>query len=462
MMMVSRSRPAVVLLLVLLAACGGARDAGGPPPIGQGEGASHPSAGRVAPDFTAQDPAGMWLPKSSLKGKPLVLLLFRPGAPMAADLARALGRMRDDPAYGGNVFLGLARASLDEIRQFQRVQGITLPVMRDPGNIATAYEVTDLPTIVAIDAGGIIRFRLDGFVGARFEPRLAATAAFLRTLPGLTAATARPLDLDYTRDPRAPVFAAAAIDGRPIDLAKLRGKVVVLIAFDQECPHCQKDFPRLLPVLRELAPRGVVAIGLTARDVNGTLPGFLREQRFDFPVILDRERAILGRYDSSRTPDIFFIDRDGLMRFRETGDRPDRTALTRLQLRILLGEQPLAIAASLPAAAYSGDGACRACHVREYRDWLLTPHSIAWDSLAAGDKWRDPECVRCHVTGIKHPGGSPIRTRRPRWSTSSARSATASAAGTRAARPRRRPPTRRPWRRSAPAVTPGSSSSTST
>src|SRR5207249_10014719 len=59
------------------------------------------------------------------------------------------------------------------------------------------------------------------------------------------------LDLDYTEHPRAPVWTARAIDGKTVDLAALRGRVVVLNFFDQDCPHCQKDLPRLVPVLKE-------------------------------------------------------------------------------------------------------------------------------------------------------------------------------------------------------------------
>ncbi len=405
--------PRKALLLVLLwgglcvagGACGPAGRNAGNAAIGPDEGAFHPMVGRAAPDFTAQDASGAWLPKRSMQDRPLALLLFRPGAPMAADLARALSGLRDDPAYAPTVFLGLGRGSLEDLKRFTTSQRITLPVLRDPGTIAPAYGVGELPAVVLVDKDGIVRFRLDGFLGARYQPRLEAMVAFLRGFPTLAATAGRPLDLDYTRDPKAPLFAARDLDGRPIDLAALAGKVVVLDFFDQECPHCQKDFPRLVPALREFRSRGVVAIGVTSRDVGGTLRDFLREGGIDFPVIVDRSREIFAKYDSSRTPDLFFIDRGGFIRFHEAGDRPDRAELTRLQLRLLLGDEPRALAAALPAGRFSGDATCRACHLREYRDWLLTPHSLAWDSLAAGDKWRDPECVRCHVTGVGQDGG---------------------------------------------------------
>jgi hypothetical protein len=149
----------------------------------------------------------------------------------------------------------------------------------------------------------------------------------------------------------------------------------------------------------------VAAIGIVARDGEGTLRPFLKKHGIDFPVIVDGARAIFAKYESTRTPDTFLIDRNGFIRFRERGDRADRGDLTRLQLRLLLGDDPARLAASLPRGRHVGDGACRTCHLAEYQDWLRTPHSIAWDSLAKGDKWRDPECVPCHVTAKDRPGG---------------------------------------------------------
>ena len=388
---------------LLLAGCGGGQ--GSAPAIGPHEGLTHPMTGRVAPEFAAQDPSGPWLPLSSLKDKPVALLFFRPGAAFAPDLAREFGRLREDPAYRPTVFLGIARDSMDRITEFIRLQGITLPVLRDPGPIAAAYGIGDVPTVVLIDSSGLVRFRMDGYAGGTFQPRLQATIEALRRLPQLTTEAGGGLDLDYTAHPRAPVWSAAAIDGRSIDLASLKGKVVVLNFFDQECPHCQKDLPLLVPVLKEFRSRGVVAVGVAARDVGGRMKSFLKEHGIDYPVVIDPDRAIFGRYESIRTPDTLFIDTNGFIRFREHGDRPDRAEITRVELRLLLGEEPATLASALPAGRYQGDGVCRACHEREYDDWLLTPHSIAWESLEQGEKWRDPECVTCHVTGKGRPGG---------------------------------------------------------
>ncbi|HYS04931.1 MAG TPA: redoxin domain-containing protein [Candidatus Dormibacteraeota bacterium] len=393
---------AMALCAALVMHCGGSQ---GPSSVGTNEGLTHPMAGQKAPDFAAQDPSGPWLPLSSLKDKPVALLFFRPGASFAPDLAREFSRFRDDASYRPIVFLGIARESMERIKEFITIQRVTLPILRDPGPIASSYGIGDVPTVVLIDSDGIVRFRMEGYLGRMFQPRLVATMEALRRLPQFTSDKGGALDLNYTAHPRAPVWTARAIDGKTIDLAALRGRVVVLNFFDQDCPHCQKDLPLLVPVLKEFRSRGVAAIGIAARNAEGRMRQFMEEHRIDYPVVIDAGRAIFGQYDSARTPDTVFIDKDGFIRFREHGDREDRAEITRLELRLLLGEAPAAVAAALPVGRYAGDGVCRACHEREYDDWLLTPHSIAWDSLDKGEKWRDPECVGCHVTGRGRPGG---------------------------------------------------------
>jgi peroxiredoxin len=401
----TRFGPCLTLVLSLATSgCGGGRETAAPA-VGPAEGAAHPMVGRRAPEFAAQDPTGAWLPSRNFKDKPLALLFFRPGAPFAADLAREFGRLRSDSSFAPIVFLGLGRGSLDQVKQFIQTQNVTLPVLRDPETIGRSFGVGDLPTVILLDAAGNVRFRLDGYLGRQFRPRLEATVAALQALPQATDEKAGALDLAYTPDPRAPLFAARDLDGRRVDLAKLKGRVVVVTFFDQNCPHCDRDLPGLVPALKEFRARGVAVVGIVTREGEGTLRPFLKKHGIDYPVIVDGARAIFAKYESTRTPDTFLIDRDGFIRFREQGDRPDRGDLTRLQLRLLLGEDPGRLAASLPRGRYVGDGACRACHLVQYRDWLLTPHSIAWDSLQKGDKWRDPECVPCHVTAKDRPGG---------------------------------------------------------
>ncbi len=395
-----------LILCLVLAACGGRGGSARSGRLGAGLGVDHPRVGSRGPNFAAQDPSGPWIPLDGLKERPVALLFFRTGAASAAELVSDFGRFRNDPSFAPTVFLGIDADSIERIKQFVKTRGATLPILQDPGTIARSYGVGELPAVVLLDSDHVVRFQLDGYLGRDYRPRLDATVAALHDLPHIPKQAEKSLEVAYSENPRAPLFEARDLEGRRVDLAALKGRVVVLNFFDQECPHCRKDLPLLVPVLREFRARGIAAFGITSRDLGGGLRRYLKDHGIDYPVIVDPGRAIFARYESTRTPDTVFIDKDGFVRFREQGERPDRTDLTRLQLRLLLGkEDPAILAARLPKDRFAGDGVCRACHLREYRDWLLTPHSIAWDSLQKGEKWRDRECVACHVTGPGLPGG---------------------------------------------------------
>ena len=195
------------LCAALVMHCGGSQG----PSSGGNEGLTHPMAGQKAPDFAAQDPSGPWLPLSSLKDKPVALLFFRPGASFAPDLAREFSRFRDDASYRPIVFLGIARESMERIKEFITIQRVTLPILRDPGPIASSYGIGDVPTVVLIDSDGIVRFRMEGYLGRMFQPRLVATMEALRRLPQFTSDKSRTARWDrFSRPDPLPEYGASA------------------------------------------------------------------------------------------------------------------------------------------------------------------------------------------------------------------------------------------------------------
>jgi hypothetical protein len=47
---------------------------------------------------------------------------------------------------------------------------------------------------------------------------------------------------------------------------------------------------------------------------------------------------------------------------------------------------------------------CGMCHKSQVDGWLSWPMSVAWNQLKP-DEQKNPDCVRCHVTGYEQPGG---------------------------------------------------------
>ena len=54
---------------------------------------------------------------------------------------------------------------------------------------------------------------------------------------------------------------------------------------------------------------------------------------------------------------------------------------------------------------YTGSGACENCHEYEYEKWSSRAHAHAYATLEKVGSQFDPECVACHVVGMKYESG---------------------------------------------------------
>ena len=125
---------------------------------------------------------------------------------------------------------------------------------------------------------------------------------------------------------------------RALQLADLRGRVVVLHAFQMLCPACvQHGLPQAQRIHAAFSPQDVAVIGLhTVFEHHDamtpvSLQAFLHEYRIAFPVGVDapgadaREPipATMQAYALRGTPSLILIDRRGDLRHHGFGAEDD-------------------------------------------------------------------------------------------------------------------------------------------
>ena len=129
-----------------------------------------------------------------------------------------------------------------------------------------------------------------------------------------------------------------------LTLAGLRGRVVVIEAFQMLCPGCvQHGIPQAQRIAAGFRAEDVQVIGLHTvfehHAVQGTreaLEVFVHEFRVGFPVAIDRQEgrlpATMAAYGMQGTPTLVLIDRMGRRRAQYLG------AVSDLEVGAVLGK----------------------------------------------------------------------------------------------------------------------------
>jgi cytochrome c biogenesis protein CcmG/thiol:disulfide interchange protein DsbE len=112
--------------------------------------------------------------------------------------------------------------------------------------------------------------------------------------------------------PQAPDFELPHLDGDgTLALSSLRGKVVVLNFWASWCAPCREEAPLLEQAWERWRDRGVVVLGVDARDLSSKGREFVDEQEITYLNVHDGEGSTLGRFGIPALPETMFIDAEG-------------------------------------------------------------------------------------------------------------------------------------------------------
>jgi thiol-disulfide isomerase/thioredoxin len=115
-----------------------------------------------------------------------------------------------------------------------------------------------------------------------------------------------------------PVFAAtlADFDGKPVPLAELKGKLVVLNFWATWCGPCRTEIPHLIEAQEKYGPRGIVFIGAAVEDNADSVRDFGKAYGINYTVAMagkDQGIALLRALGNkiAGLPFTIVLDRQG-------------------------------------------------------------------------------------------------------------------------------------------------------
>jgi peroxiredoxin len=118
----------------------------------------------------------------------------------------------------------------------------------------------------------------------------------------------------------APDFTLADINGKDIKLSSLRGKPVMVNFWATWCPPCRAEIPEIVKMYTETgASRPYEVLGVATQSDSATIKAFSQEFNMTFPLLPDVNGRVVSNYHVLPIPTTFFIDRDGIIRYIQTG-----------------------------------------------------------------------------------------------------------------------------------------------
>jgi peroxiredoxin len=119
-------------------------------------------------------------------------------------------------------------------------------------------------------------------------------------------AVGKPMDLQFT-----------AVDGREVDLAKLKGKVVLIDFWATWCRPCVRELPHVKEAYDKLHSKGFEIVGVSLDKDKGRLTRFVDQHGMAWPQFFDGlywQNKFAVQFNIESIPAMWLVDKKGVLR----------------------------------------------------------------------------------------------------------------------------------------------------
>ena len=194
------------------------------------------------------------------------------------------------------------------------------------------------------------------------------------------------------------IFKLQDFRGAAIDLDHWQDRDLVVVAFvGTECPLAKIYGPRLAELASQYDSKkvGFVAIDSNEQDTLAEMAHYARVAKIEFPVLKDPANAVADMFDAIRTPEVFVLDKDRVIRYRGRVDDQfgigfSRNEPKRKDLALAIDELLAGKEVGMPVTPAAG------CYIgRVHRGTPRGEITYAKDIAPIVQK----HCVACHRAG---------------------------------------------------------------
>jgi peroxiredoxin len=147
-------------------------------------------------------------------------------------------------------------------------------------------------------------------------------------------------------------FTLPDVRGKQHQLSDFSDQKLIVVAFlGTECPLAKLYGPKLAKLANEYAPRGVAFLGINSnqQDSLTEIAAYARQHGIEFPLLKDLENKVADQLSAQRTPEVFVLDANRIIRYRGriddqwgigyVKDQPQHTELKTALDELLEGKQ---------------------------------------------------------------------------------------------------------------------------
>jgi len=117
----------------------------------------------------------------------------------------------------------------------------------------------------------------------------------------------------------APGFTLTSLEGKQVNLADFKGKVVLMDFWATWCGPCTYEVPFLRQIDETWSKAGVVIIAVNTQDNEQDASLYARRNNLNFIIPVDPRGKVAALYNVRGLPTSFFIDSEGVIKSIKVG-----------------------------------------------------------------------------------------------------------------------------------------------